>query len=360
MKLPILILIAASVIGLIRHRELTALQSQNEHLLEASSPSSSLPPSRTSRDSASALLSEPPDGLASQVWVSFELCLKSEAAGKLDTSLHELDTTLARLDHHAVAALLRQLLAAHPMDEEQQRSLQYFVAIRHFAIMNPQEAMHLLASSPDSSFLAEHARSVFRLWTIKHPAEAIRWLDSLTGHDRERFATEDITSDATYTQLRFDPTGALNRFLTFEAEGLYDHAEDYDGFGAWVEMTLRGTSEHLAFLTAFAAAESRAPHSRVIGGIRKGYMHYMIGRLGEEWPFEDATDLLDHGFNPAERKDIATQLATHKNLSDPLRWGTWIAAQGVTTKSADPLARFAQEWHTSESPGRTEDAPVPP
>ena len=252
------------------------------------------------------------------------------------------------MDHHAVNTLLQQLLAAHPLDQEQQESLQYFIIIRRFAIVNPQEAMRLLAALPDSSFPIKHATSVFRLWTIKRPAEAIHWFDSLEGQDRERFATRELTFDVMTSQARFDPAGTLDRILNLEAIG---RAELAGNFGVYALIAMRG-NEHLDFLTALTAAESRAPHSPVLATIRKEYIDELPNRL-DELPFDQAVEILDHGFNAADRLKIANKLANHKNLTEPERWGKWMAAQGVQAKSANPLVRFSQEWSMGDILGNS-------
>lgn len=340
MKAPIFILIAASIIGLIRHRELVALRAQSEHVSvtdPAGSSSNALP--STPRNAPSALLSEPPAGLASKAWKSFGPWLRSKDESMLDPSLREIDATLAQMDHLAVMALLQKLLADHPMDEEQRDSLQYFIVIRRFAIVNPQEAMRLLAALPDSSFLIKHSTSVFRLWTIKRPAEAIHWFDSLEGKDRERFATRDLSFDVMTSQARFDPAGTLDRILNLEATG---RGELAGSFGVYAHIAMRG-SERLAFLTALTAAELRAPDSPVLATIRKDYVDEITNHLGE-LPFDEAAEILDHGFNATDRLKIATKLANHKNLTEPDRWGKWLATQGVQAKSVNPLVRFSQEW----------------
>jgi len=340
MKAPVFILIAASIIGLIRHRELEALRAQSEHVSEsnpADSSSHALP--RASRDASSSLLSEPPAGLDSKVWRCFGPMLRSEDKAMLDPALREIDATLAQMDHLAVMALLKKLLTDHRMDEEQRNGLQYFIVMRRFAIVNPQEAMRLLAALPDSSFPIEHATSVFRLWTIKRPAEAIHWFDSLEGKDRERFATHELAFAVMTSQARFDPAGAFNRILNLEAAG---RGELAGSFGIYAQFAMRG-SEHLDFLTALTAAESRAPHSSVLATIRKEYVDELPNRLGE-LPFDQAAEILDHGFNAEDRLKIATKLASFKNLTEPERWGKWLAAQGVQAKSVNPLVRFSQEW----------------
>ncbi|HEY1121158.1 MAG TPA: hypothetical protein VGE67_06140 [Haloferula sp.] len=274
----------------------------------------------------------------------------------LDPALREIDATLAQMDHLAVMALLQNLLTDHPMDEEQRNWLQYFVIIRRFAIVNPQEAMRLLAALPDSSFPIEHAISVFRLWTLKRPAEAIHWFDSLEGKDRERFATHDLTFAVMTSQARFDPAGAFNRILNLEATG---RGELAGSFGIYAQFTMRGT-EHLDFLTALTAAESRAPHSSVLATIRKEYVDELPNRLGE-WPFDQAVEILDHGFNATDRLEIATKLTNHKNLTEPDRWGKWMAAQGVQAKSVNPLVRFSQEWSMGDIFGNSHaEEPEPP
>jgi len=345
MKAPIIILIAASIIGLIRHRELETLRAQSEHVSEsnpAGSSSHALP--RASRDASSSLLSEPPSGLASKVWRCFGPFSRSEDQAMLDPSLREIDATLAQMDHLAVMALLQKLLADHPMDEERRNSLQYFIVIRRFAIVNPQEAMRLLVALPEPSFLTNHATSVFRLWTIKRPAEAIDWFDSLEGEERDRIATRDLTLDVMTSQARFDPAGVLDRILNLEATGRADLAAS---FGVYAQRAMRG-SEHLAFLTALTAAESRAPDSQVLATIRKPYVKNLTNHLGE-MPFDEATEILDHGFNPEDRLELATKLAGFKELTEPARWGEWLAAHGVTAKSPNPLVRFSQEWSMENS-----------
>lgn len=345
MKASIFILLAASIIGILRYRELTALRSQAQRMLETDMPASSSPAlSRTSRDAAPLLLSEPPPDLADKIWRYFEPSLGMERTALLSPLRHHIDETLARMDHRAVATLLQKLLADHPMDEEQQHSLQYFIVIRHFAIVNPQEAMRLLVALPDSSFLSNHSISVFRLWTIKRPAEAIDWFDSLEGEERDRIATRELTLDVMTSQARFDPAGVLDRILNLEATGRADLAAS---FGVYAQIAMRG-SEHLAFLTALTAAEARAPDSQVLATIRKEYVKQLTNHLGE-MPFDEATEILDHGFNPEDRLEIATKLAGFKELTEPARWGEWLAAHGVTAKSPNPLVRFSQEWSMENS-----------
>lgn len=346
MKAAVLIFIVASIVGLVRHRELEALRLREAILLESRSPASSpfhLP--LPARDAPSALLSEAPAGLASKVWRSFGPWLRSEKEAMLDPSFREIDASLAQMDHLAVMALVQKLLADHPMDEEQQRSLQYFIVIRRFAIVNPQEAMRLLVALPDSSFLTEHSRSVFRLWTIKRPAEAIHWFDSLEGEERKRIATRDLNFDVMTSQARFDPAGVLDRILNLEASGRADLAGN---FGIYAQFAMRG-SEHLDFLTALTAAEAHAPDSRVLATIRQEYVKELTNHLGE-MPFDEATEILDHGFNPEDRQEIATKLAGFKELTEPARWGEWLTAHGVAAKSANPFVRFSQEWSMGNSP----------
>jgi hypothetical protein len=147
---------------------------------------------------------------------------------------------------------------------------------------------------------------------------ALALIEQETARGNPEVATTGIRSSVLLALAASDPDKMLARAVSPEL------ATDPDALahlGGFVDDQLKSPADHQRFLAAMRRAQEKTP-SPVLDTIRKDYVREM-GQRFYNWPAYDAITLIDSEFSSAERFQVAEQIASRGDLTDPDKWIDW-------------------------------------
>jgi len=298
--------------------------------------------SRRSRDQAAdAPTRESLHRLKAVVDLSFNRLLKPGWSGAQHDEFEQIRNTmilhLVKINHHSAFSILNQSLEISDLSpEERDRLIEGYVRI--YIDAHPLEALRLFDLLPVYPAFTKQLTTAYLRSAIASPGHAVAWFEEQIWKGNPIAGNPEIIRASLTAQSRIDPTRAVVRMAE-----LVD-PEAIKSLGHALVIEFRNTAEHLAFARALENGVAINPTSSSLIEVRANYVKSLVSRL-EDWPFEDASLLIDGCLTPEESKLLAArELLFFEKDRDAGKWAGWLASMEGTASKTHPLAGYVGRW----------------
>lgn len=223
------------------------------------------------------------------------------------------------LDHQAVFKLLERLRSNSNLADSTKGFL-IEECVDYLQQSNPAGAIRLLLTFPDVAYRESRIIGAFYNWGSENPTQAMRWFEEESKMSNPVTKNPGMLKCVMLSQARIDPVRALARAQSDEVAAIPDSLSN---LGASFAAMLRNAGEQRAFLAALRKSQENAPGSEVLAKIRTSYIRELSNKF-HEWPFEEASKLMDSEMTQGEKIAAANNVSHYTNLSDPILWANWM------------------------------------